>query len=268
VFCRPDGTTVMNSGSVDSVAAERIMALNAEALATAQNLWSWNLGVFPLQPGRRILDVGCGPCLYWREIVRLRPNLYLAADVSEAFLAEAQRRLEGQVPVETRRLDLNRWEPDAWWAARELDDAFCFDVLEHIEDDVLAARKLALLLRSARVQRLFVRVPALPWIYGRNDAAIGHYRRYSRSGLRKLLEGAGLPPVSIGFHNVAGILPWFVIGRLAGRAQAVSAAEGRLFDAFVPMLRLAERLVPPPIGLSLYAVCSVAPPSREEELAP
>jgi SAM-dependent methyltransferase len=242
---------------VDPVAAEQTMALNAEALAGAQNLWRWNLGVFPLQPGRRILDVGCGPCLYWREIVRLKPALYLGADVSEFFLAEARRRLEGQVPVETRRLDLIRWEPDAWWAERELDDAFCFDVLEHIEDDACAARKLTLLLRSVRVQRLFVRVPALPWIYGRNDAAIGHYRRYSRRGLRKLLEGAGLRPLRIGFHNAAGILPWFVIGRLAGRAQAVSAGEGRLFDAMVPALRLAERLVPPPIGLSLYAVCVV-----------
>jgi SAM-dependent methyltransferase len=246
---------------VDPVAAEQTMALNAEALAGAQNLWRWNLGVFPLQPGRRILDVGCGPCLYWREIVRLKPALYLGADVSEFFLAEARRRLEGQVPVETRRLDLIRWEPDAWWAERELDDAFCFDVLEHIEDDACAARKLALLLRSVRVQRLFVRVPALPWIYGRNDAAIGHYRRYSRRGLRKLLEGAGLRPLRIGFHNAAGILPWFVIGRLAGRAQAVSAGEGRLFDAIVPALRLAERLVPPPIGLSLYAVCAVVPQS-------
>ena len=245
------------------------MALNAEALATATNLWRWNLGVFPLQPGRRILDVGCGPCLYWREIVRLRPALYLAADVSEAFLEEAQRRLEGQVRVETRRLDLIGWEPDAWWGEQELDDAFCFDVLEHIEDDALAARKLARLLRLARVKRLFVRVPALPWIYGRNDAAIGHYRRYSKSGLRTLLEGAGLPPVRIGFHNAAGILPWFVVGRLAGRAQAVSAREGRLFDAMVPALRLAERLVPPPIGLSLYAVCSVAPAGREtQESAP
>ncbi len=257
----------MNSGSLDPVAAEQTMGLNAEALATAQNLWRWNLGVFPLQPGRRILDVGCGPCLYWREIVRLRPALYLMADLSEAFLEEAQQRLAGQVPVETRRLDLTRWEPDAWWAERELDDAFCFDVLEHIEDDALAARKLALLLRLARVQRLFVRVPALPWIYGRNDAAIGHYRRYTRSGLRKLLEGAGLRPLRIRFHNAAGILPWFVVGRLARRAQAVSAAEGRLFDALVPALRLAERLIPPPIGLSLYAVCSVAGPGREEQEA-
>jgi SAM-dependent methyltransferase len=234
------------------------MGENAEALSSAANLWAWNLGVFPLEPGRRILDVGCGPCLYWREIVRLNPALYLAADLSESFLAEVRRRLEGTVPVQTRPLDLSR-EPEAWWAEQTLDDAFCFDVLEHIEDDVGAARNLARLLRSARVKRLFVRVPALPWIYGRNDAAIGHYRRYSRRSLRSLLEGAGLRPVHIGFHNLAGILPWFVVGRVLRREQAVSADEGRAFDALVPVLRAAERLVPPPLGLSLYASCEVGP---------
>lgn len=234
------------------------MGENAEALSFAENLWAWNLGVFPLEQGRRILDVGCGPCLYWREIVRLKPALYLAADLSESFLAEVHQKLDGTVPVETRRLDLGR-EPEDWWAERTLDDALCFDVLEHIEDDQGAARNLALLLRSARVKRLFIRVPALPWIYGRNDAAIGHYRRYSRKSLRSLLEGAGLRPLRIGFHNVAGILPWLVIGRVLRREHAVSAGEGRAFDALVPVLRFAERLVPPPIGLSLYAACELAP---------
>ena len=248
----------MSVSPADPAAARQAMGENAEALSSAENLWAWNLGVFPLQPGRRILDVGCGPCLYWREIVRLKPALYLAADLSESFLAEVHGRLDGSVTVETRRLDLSR-EPEPWWAEQKLDDAFCFDVLEHIEDDARAAHNLALLLRSARVQRLFVRVPALPWIYGRNDAAIGHFRRYSKKSLRTLLEGAGLRPVRIGFHNVAGILPWFVIGRLFRRAQAVSEEEGRAFDALVPFLRFAERLVPPPIGLSLYATCEVAP---------
>ena len=248
---------LLSPNPVDHAAAAETMARNAEALAESPNLWRWNLGVFPLERGRRILDVGCGPCLYWREIIRLEPACYVAADVSATFLGDVQRRLEGRVPLKTRILDLTDARLDAWWEGESLEDAFCFDVLEHIADDGAAAFNLATLLRSTGVKRLFVRVPALPSLYGRNDAAIGHYRRYSRRGLRSLLDGAGLPPVRIGFHNAAGIIPWFVIGRLARRAQAVSSAEGKAFDLLVPFLRFAERMVPPPLGLSLYAVCAV-----------
>jgi SAM-dependent methyltransferase len=237
--------------------AEQAMVRNAEALEGSERLWRWNLSAFPLEPGRRILDVGCGPCLYWREIVRLRPELYLATDLSESFLSVARARLEGRVKILTRELDLARWQEDAWWREQRVDDAFCFDVLEHIEDDRRAARQLAALLATVGARRLFVRVPALPGIYGQNDAAIGHFRRYSRAALRALLEDAGLRPLTIAYHNAAGILPWFVTGRLLRRSQAVTGGEGRLFDAAVPVLQLAERLVPPPFGLSLNAMCEI-----------
>ena len=237
--------------------AEQAMARNAEALEGSERLWRWNLSAFPLEPGRRILDVGCGPCLYWREIVRLRPELYLGTDLSEAFLALARARLAGRIKVVTRELDLVHWHADAWWRKQRVDDALCFDVLEHIEDDRRAARQLAALLETVGARRLFVRVPALPAIYGRNDAAIGHFRRYSRAALRALLEDAGLRPLKIAYHNAAGVLPWFVAGRVLRRAQAVTGGEGRLFDAAVPALRLAERLVPPPFGLSLNAACEI-----------
>ncbi|MFN8093765.1 MAG: class I SAM-dependent methyltransferase [Vicinamibacteria bacterium] len=235
------------------------MAGNAAALEGSERLWRWNLGLFPFESRRRLLDVGCGPCLYWREIVRLDPALYLATDVSEAFLTEASRRLAGLVPVRTRVLDLVNWEPDAWWEEQRVDDALCFDVLEHVEDDRRAAARLAALLRLTGARRAFVRVPALPAIYGRTDAAIGHFRRYTRRSLGALLEGAGLRPVRVVYQNLAGILPWLVAGRLLRRERAVSGSEGRLFDAAVPVLSRIERLVPPPLGLSLSATCELRP---------
>lgn len=54
-----------------------------------------------------------------------------------------------------------------------------------------------------------------------------------------------------------GVIPWFVIGKILRRGTAVSGGEAKFFNALVPALAMIERWVPPAIGLSLYAVCSL-----------
>jgi len=104
---------------------------------------------------------------------------------------------------------------------------------------------------------LFVRVPALPLIYGKNDEAIGHYRRYTKNSLSLALATAGFEVRRIKYQNVAGIIPWFIIGRLCQRSLAVAPGEGRLFDMTVPIWRWIENILPPPFGLSVY--CEATP---------
>ena len=64
-----------------------------------------------------------------------------------------------------------------------------FDVLEHIEDDGAALRRVHALLRPGG--RLFVTVPAHPFLYSAEDGRAGHFRRYTASGLARALEASG-----------------------------------------------------------------------------
>lgn len=68
--------------------------------------------------------------------------------------------------------------------ADRFDTVLYIDVLEHIEDDntevAIAARRL----RPGGV--LVVLAPAHPFLFSPFDKAIGHYRRYNRSMLRRL----------------------------------------------------------------------------------
>ncbi|MGB7522617.1 MAG: methyltransferase domain-containing protein, partial [Spirulinaceae cyanobacterium] len=59
------------------------------------------------------------------------------------------------------------------------------DVLEHIQDDVQAVKKLAEMLVPQGT--LCISVPAYPWLFGYHDEKLGHYRRYSRQDLLKTL---------------------------------------------------------------------------------
>jgi SAM-dependent methyltransferase len=61
------------------------------------------------------------------------------------------------------------------------------DVLEHIEDDAGEIRRAADHLRKDG--RLVVLSPAHPWLFSPFDAAIGHYRRYTRKSLQRAAVG-------------------------------------------------------------------------------
>jgi SAM-dependent methyltransferase len=65
-----------------------------------------------------------------------------------------------------------------------------FDVLEHIDEDYLAAAEMARVLRPGGTA--LIAVPCDMALWSAHDEAVGHVRRYSRSGLAGVVEKAGL----------------------------------------------------------------------------
>jgi hypothetical protein len=65
-----------------------------------------------------------------------------------------------------------------------------FEVLEHIEDDLSCIKEWGSILNEGG--KLLISVPAHQGKWGRNDVAAGHYRRYERAGMSKLLTSGGL----------------------------------------------------------------------------
>jgi SAM-dependent methyltransferase len=172
-------------------------------------------------PGARsILDVGCGQGELLRDLAARFPGAEVAgADVSEQSLADSRRRnpsfdlfqldLEGP-PLEARHPDrIGRY-----------DLVVCSEVLEHIADDALAARRLAALLAPGG--HLLVTVPGGKM--SRYDEVIGHQRHYRRGDIQRLLSGAGL---SVG-EVVAWGFPFHNLYRTAVRlASRLTIDEGR-----------------------------------------
>jgi SAM-dependent methyltransferase len=67
--------------------------------------------------------------------------------------------------------------------------AGAFDVVEHIADDAGFLRGIAQSL--APRGRFYVTVPAYSLLWSQEDHDAGHYRRYTATGVRKLIESAG-----------------------------------------------------------------------------
>ena len=75
-----------------------------------------------------------------------------------------------------------------------------FDILEHFDEDYLAAEEIVRTLRPGGTA--LIAVPCDMRLWSAHDVAVGHVRRYQRDELVQLAEKAGLVVDSIGSWNV------------------------------------------------------------------
>jgi SAM-dependent methyltransferase len=133
------------------------------------------------------------------------------------------------------------------------DTVIALNVVEHIDDHVLAIRNAHRLLKSGG--RLIVLVPAYPWLYNPMDKELGHFRRYTKKGLGELLKGEGLRMLRLEFFNAAAIGGWWFSGSVL-RMDKIKKGPLRFYNGLVGIMRLADRLTGRKIGLSIIAVAS------------
>jgi len=124
------------------------------------------------QPECKIMEVGSGTGSNFEWLIQLSTPENITFVEKDAYARElffqntGHKALEGTLPCRMPRLDNQ--------------DIICmFDVLEHIEEDDLALRQLANMLKP-RTGRLFITVPAHPILYSMHDRNLMHYRRYSK----------------------------------------------------------------------------------------
>ena len=135
--------------------------------------------------------------------------------------------------------------------AHAADVVVMHDVLEHIDAEGSAVDALARLVRPGGVG--IVSVPALDSLFGYHDRQLGHFRRYTRTSLKRSLS----PRFTIekcrylGFSGVPVAL-WY--SRIKRVPYPVSAAEGGVLSALVRAVCLVEERVPGPIGTSVIAL--------------
>lgn len=156
--------------------------------------------------------------------------------------------------------------------AESLDLAGMTDVLEHVENDERVIRECLRALKPGGV--LVITVPALQWLYGQHDRALGHFRRYSRDDLRRLLTRCGFEVERITYFN-ALLLPLVMLVRVVSTFRGRAGAQADpltlpnpwnwlAYHAFSAE-RILIKLLDIPLGLSL--LCIVRRPDHGE-LAP
>lgn len=199
--------------------------------------------------GSEILEVGMGIGIFTEKL--LGRGKVFGVDIVPEFVEEARRRLGASRPgLESLVADMGAGLPDSL-RGRAFDTIVCMNVLEHIEDDRGTLKRFFSMLGSGG--RLILVVPAHRWLFNPLDANDGHFRRYERAELNEKLREAGFKVIHESCFNLFGIAGWFLNGTIL-RRKDLPAGQMGLFNKAAPLLFWFEKLVGPPVGLSLLAV--------------
>ncbi|PIU95741.1 MAG: methylase [Armatimonadetes bacterium CG_4_10_14_3_um_filter_66_18] len=170
-----------------------------------------------------LLDIGCGTgTTMWRlrQFCRV-----VGVDFSNLALARAQSRgLDRLVGGSALSLP---------FAEGSFGLLTLLDVLEHLKDDAGALRGMRRILRPGG--SLLLTVPAYPSLWSQHDVALHHYRRYTGSRLRNVVEAADFRVERLSYAICAPTPLTFAFRWAQGRLATPAAPKTALIQLPRPL---------------------------------
>jgi ubiquinone/menaquinone biosynthesis C-methylase UbiE len=220
-----------------------------ERMQLATRYFDWQRRMTVPELGSRVLEIGCGMGNFTQHL--LDRELVVGIDVENDCIQQHRTRFRQHSHIHASVMDILD-SSFTELAKHRPDSIVCLNVLEHISDDYKALQHMyAVLPKGGRA--VFI-VPAFESLYGPIDANLGHYRRYSKTSMTKVAEGAGFRINKLRYFNSIGFLGWYVNARFLKKTEQ-SEQQIRLFDSkIVPILSAIESRIEPPFGQSVFAV--------------
>ena len=229
---------------------DRYAADDLETIREARLYGAHVFDLFRPHIGRRVLEVGCGIGTMSQKLAGIA-DIVVGIEPNAACIERVASAMRHEPKFSLRACHLEECDIDELRSHR-FDTVYCVNVLEHIEADVAALH----MFRDAIVPdgHVLIFVPAVAAAYGPLDAELGHHRRYSKATLGRAFAAAGLELTMLRYTNPIGLIGWMYNAHVS-KTRVHSVAQVRLFERLVaPWALPLERLITPPIGLSLMAV--------------
>lgn len=221
-----------------------------EVLSGLTHYYAWIMEHFvPFVQGV-IVEYGAGNGIISARLSPLATRLDLV-EPSPILVPLLRERFRGDAGVAIHESNLEVHVAAA--PVNTYDCAVLVNVLEHIADDAAALHELYRVLKPGGALLLFV--PALPFLFSRLDSFYGHFRRYRRDALARLVAYAGFEVREARYLDLLGVVPWWLFNTLGG-AVTFNPALVRFYDRVgVPLTRGIERLfAAPPFGKNVLLI--------------
>jgi SAM-dependent methyltransferase len=204
--------------------------------------------------GERAYDIGCGTADALATLVDLGARPVAGTDLSEHVLEGVVRRDDPPAVLKSLAEALP-------FADRSAATLISMDVIEHLDDDVVALREYRRVLRPGGV--VFLTVPAYQWIWSEHDDRAAHRRRYSRERFVIAAKAAGFEVDRVTYLfsflvPVAALLRKTPLRRFFPATDEEASAMHPVIDQALGLLSRIERRVGArfdlPFGLSILLV--------------
>lgn len=224
----------------------------SSAIEFADNYNTWIVQTFLPHIRSRILEVGTGQGNFRRYLPTI--HKYVSIDINpDVVQRAAQRDPDNQYVC----ADISDLQSLTCLHGFDFDTVLCTNVLEHIERDRQAVENMLTVLCPGGKLLLFV--PAFPALYSSMDKLAGHYRRYTKRSLRRLLAGTDGKIEVLEYFNPIGGFGWWV-NKLMNHQNLDSKEVNKqieIFDKYVvPFSRMLNYFTKSFFGQSV--VCAIS----------
>ena len=217
-------------------------------MSKAVNYQHWMLEKISDYLGDSILEIGAGIGNYTQYFLT-KKRVY-AIELSPSCLKILREKFHA-ANLELFQMDATSREILAL-KAKKIDTIVCLNVLEHIENDLLALQNFYQILCAPGY--LILQLPALKFLYGNIDRQLGHYRRYTKKMVAAKVKQTNFKIERMDYLNLIGTLGWFYDARIKGIINQNEHHVTFFDNRIVPIARKFERNVNIPFGQSLIVI--------------
>ena len=215
-----------------------------EAMELARNYHRWILSFFRPYIQGTVVEIGAGIGTVSELLTECAPAQLHCYEPAKNVFPYLAKRMSGRASVQV----LNCF----YDGAERADAVVLINVLEHVQDDLSLLRMINASLTHEG--RLLLLVPAVPAIHGTLDEQFGHFRRYKRRQLARLVASCGYEIELVRYLNFPGLFAWLLASKVL-RKRTVIRRDVVLYDNWViPLVRAIESRIAPPIGQSLILI--------------
>lgn len=216
-----------------------------ESMSQAQWYNRWTLNKFNKYLKGDILEVGCGIGNFTRDLTKF--GKVWSIDINNEYVQKIQEQISKDVQVGFGDIEKGKY----FFRDKKFDSIVCLNVLEHIKDDTRSLDNLSYILKTGGF--LILLVPAHQLLFGEIDKSIGHYRRYNKQQMKKMVLSSDLQIIKIRILNILGGIGWWFSSKVLSNKQ-VSGGKIRLFNLIAPIILPLEDIIEPPFGTSILII--------------